>query len=104
MIQFKLLQNIPNYQASITLDGAVWQFTFRHNQYDESWFVSIDDVVSNIKAVNGVDILKFVRYLNVPPGELIIQRLAGKKSKPGFDNFGADKEMTLSYTPVAEVA
>ena len=80
------------------LSGQVYTMRFTWKQRTQSWYWDIPDVVTGVKLVNGIDILKYYHYKDgVPPGKLGCSRNIGTLSKPGFDNFGIGKEITLRY-------
>lgn len=96
IISLRLKENIPKDEVNVSLDGVVYNLRFIYSQYDESWFMSIDDIV-NIKVVTGIDLLDLYRHLDVPSGEIKAIRRIGDKSKPAFADLGTDKDIDLVY-------
>lgn len=80
------------------LSGQVYNFTLRWSQRTQSWYLKINETISGIKLVNGIDILEPYHYIDsLPPGKLGCVRNSGTSSKPGFDNFGIGEEVTFRY-------
>lgn len=97
LISLDFKQNDSLFEYPVVLDGVGYTFVFFYSSFDESWFLSIKDVVNNIKIVNGIDLLAQHRFLEVPSGELRAVRRSGRKSKPGFNDIGPNNEIELIY-------
>lgn len=107
MANFEIELNIVNQGSSIftvnpTLSGQVYQFrlkwTIRPGGGTGAWILDIDETIFGIKLVSGIDVLDPYRYIDaLPPGKLGVFRNSGRGSKPGYDNFGINKEYTLIY-------
>ena len=94
----------PSYTDTPELSGQVYQFRKRWSTRSEagagSWYLDVKGVIFGIKIVNGIDLFTPYKYIDeLPTGQLFAFRSTGKTSKPGFDNFGIGKEITLAYTP-----
>lgn len=86
------------FRVSPVLSGRVYDLTFRWSVRSMCWYLDIDRTVQGIKIVNGIDLLAPYKYMdNLPAGKLGARRNTGRSSKPGFFNFGIDKEVTLIY-------
>jgi len=91
-------QGSPFFGVSVRMSGQVYSLSFEWNYRSQAWYLKINDLVSGLKIVNGIDLLEPYHYIDeLPPGKLGVVRNSGTKSKPGFSNFGIGKEMTLVY-------
>jgi len=118
-----MAQQIPvasakaDYEQTTPHDGRDYRFTFRFNQRDGHWFMSLSDsdgvpIVQGLRITCQLPLLALVRDARRPPGMLIaIDRTApegggfdGSKSlarDPEIADLGA--RVTLLYFPVAEL-
>ncbi len=98
-IQLDIEQRGSGYfEINPTLSGKSYKMNFRWSARSLSWSFDIDDNLKGVKLVNGIDLLEPYQYNeDLPPGKLGVVRNKGTDSKPGFFNFGIDKEMTLVY-------
>lgn len=101
-IELNIDQNrSPYFKISASLNGQVYELTFRWSVRWVAWYMDIDETVFGIKVVNGVNLLAPYHYnKDLPQGKLGVVRNNGTSSKPYFDNIGIEKEMTLVYEPV----
>ncbi len=91
-------QGSPYFMVNVLLSGQTYNLRFEWNYRTVAWYLRIDDTVTGIKIVNGIDLLGPYHYIDtLPAGSLGVVRNSGTESKPGFFNFGIDKEMTLIY-------
>lgn len=67
--------DIANYSQLVELDGVVFRFTFRFNDRDDSWYVSIADA-------DGVPIREGLKLV---PNYALLRTLARNESRPGGD-------------------
>lgn len=92
------LNQAPLFKISSNLTGRVYGLTFRWSYRWIAWYLDLDETLFGIKIVNGIDLFGPFHYNdNVPPGQLAAVRNKGVTSKPFFDNFGIEKEITLAY-------
>ncbi len=102
-IELKIIERgSPDFEVVAELSGQSYslkfRWTYRQVEGNGSWYLGIGDVIEGIKIVNGIDLLGSFHYIDeLPPGKLGVVRNSGTASKPGFDNFGIGKEMTLVY-------
>ena len=88
----------PLFKIASSLTGRVYDLKFIWSYRWAAWYLNIDETVLGIKVVNGVDLLASYHYNDdIPPGKLGAVRNKGRTSKPFFDNFGIEKEITLVY-------
>jgi hypothetical protein len=97
IISLDFEQNNPKFDTFASLSGVNYNIRIFYSYFDQSYYLTFKDIVNNIKIVNGIDLLKNYRFLNVPPGELRCVRRVGRKSKPNFNDIGPGKEMELVY-------
>lgn len=98
-IELRIDQNLsPLFTIAVNLSGRVYDLRFAWSYRWVAWYMDINDTVHGIKVVNGIDLLEPFHYNeNIPPGKLGVVRNSGRDSKPFFNNFGIEKEMTLVY-------
>ena len=89
------------YSFQIELDGAIYELDFQFNERDGFWYVDfrdieLVDILSSIKLVNGSLLLRLVRDLRKPPGELAIIDTTGKDRDPGLTDLTGE-DIALLY-------
>lgn len=94
------------YTQVTELEGVDYEFTFRYNQNDSHWYLTLrTDAGEQIKGCEGVRLvqgglpLKNVTDTNRPPGELYIYGPSAEE--PGLYDLGEDT--VLIYVPEADV-
>ena len=87
---------IYSYDRYYTLDGTTYKFLFHYNQRNDTWYFGIDDQLGGVACLGGVSLLDKYQYLEVPPGELIIEDLQGLDRDPSRTTFG--DSVVLTYT------
>ena len=88
----------PLFKISASLSGQVYELRFKWSVRWLCWYMDIDESIQGIKVVNGIDLLGSYHYLDdIPSGKLGVVRNKGNASKPYFDTFGIENEMTLVY-------
>ncbi len=95
-------QGSAYFVVNPTFSGQVYKLTFiwtqRSPDHLGSWYLDIDTTIFGLKIVNGIDILGSYHYMDaLPAGKLGAYKNKGTDSKPGFLNFGIEKEITLLY-------
>ncbi|MBU2645882.1 hypothetical protein KKI24_14330 [bacterium] len=86
------------FKVSALMSGQSYDLTFIWSTRSQCWYLNVDETVKGIKIVTGIDLLEPYHYMDtIPPGKLGAYRNSGRDSKPGFGNFGIDKEITLLY-------
>lgn len=86
---------------TLELDGARWQFATYTNRADGSWYLDLADsagtaLLFGIALVTGLELLFPYRHLDVPPGALFVNDLAGPREDPGLSTF-QDRGAALYY-------
>lgn len=64
-----------NESMQVTLDGATYRLTWRWNERDAHWFLSLalldgTSIVGGMRVVISWDLLQNVGHLNAPPGQI----------------------------------
>lgn len=77
---------------TLELDNARYQLATYTNRADGGWFMDLADSAGNpllfgIALVTGLDILFPYRHLDVPPGILFVNDLAGPREDPTLETF-----------------
>ena len=96
-----------NYSQRTVLDGREYLLTFRWNQREAKWYLSIADseeapIVSGVKVVlNFPLITNRVRDIRRPPGEIFAVDPSGDERDPGFNDLGA--RVRLLYIEAADL-
>jgi hypothetical protein len=98
-IELRIDQNqSPFFTISSKLSGRVYALRFTWSHRWASWYLDLDQTLFGIKIVNSIDLFSPYHYNDdVPPGKLGAAINKGRSSKPFFDNFGIEKEITLAY-------
>lgn len=98
-IELRIDQNqSPFFVINSQMSGRTYDLRFRWSTRWEAWYLDIDSTIFGIKVVNGVDLFAPYHYNDaIPPGKLGAVRNKGRTSKPFYDNFGIEKEITLTY-------
>jgi hypothetical protein len=91
----------PSFIQEVTLDGTTYRLTFRWNDRESKWYLTLTDlddvvIVASMALVSGASLLRHVvDYTIRPPGELILVGVADR------DNLGTDA--VLIYADAEEV-
>lgn len=96
--------NLPDFAEDIkyyrsfqkTLDDVTYSFVVQYNSRMDRFLLSIGEEVKGIAIQNGVDLLKQLHHLDVPPGELRLLDYDGLGRDPSRNTFGS--RITLVYT------
>lgn len=101
-------EDTPFCEQTTTLDGTPYVLEFRYNQREGVWYVSVSTIdggviVSGIKVVPGVPLLRKVIDARRPPGELVAFTNSDDDSPPGASELGIDRRVTLCYVPASDV-
>lgn len=99
--------DLLNYDQSVTLDGVVFNLQFRFNQRDDAWTLNVLDesqnrIKSGIKLVANFPLLRLVRDLRRPAGELVSLDVRVLPAPPRQEELG--DIIDLAYTDEAGVA
>lgn len=86
--------DVPIYSFGVDLEGVTYQFTFRWNSRDASWYFDLADVegnplLSGRKVVLGAFLLARFRTAGLPPGEIQAVDTSGANVEAGIDELGA---------------
>lgn len=90
-----LVNTLPWYQLTITLDGVVYTLSLRYNVRSDNWFMDIQDSAAN-PIVSGLPILiqrsvsGQYAYLAIPPGIFVATDNSGQGTQPTQFSFGID--------------
>ena len=98
--------DLLNYNQNVTLDGIVFNFEFKFNQRDDAWTISLLDesevrIRSGIKLVANHPLLRLVRDLRRPPGELVTLDVRVRPAPPTQLELG--EIIDLTYASESEV-
>ena len=90
----------PFYVQTSELEGIQYTLTFRYNQREDRWYLTIGDVsgadiVKGIKLVTGTDLLFYFDKPALPPGKLYVISTDGEA--PGLGELGVDRKAQLVY-------
>ena len=85
--------DLANYNQSIALDGVIFNFEFRFNTRDDAWYFNLLDEAGNrirsgIKTVANFPLLRIVRDLARPAGELVIHDPRVIPAPPALEELG----------------
>jgi len=85
--------DLDNYEMSVELDGATYQFIFAWNYRDQAWYFSIADsdgvpIASGVRIVVDWILLKHISDSRKPPGTLVAIDTAGTGVDPGLTELG----------------
>ncbi len=107
MVNLPIVREGPYFGFSCELDSVTYQFTFRWNGRDGSWFMDLADgegtvLVAGVKVVLGVFLGLKHWNQSFPPGMFLAIDTSGADEEAGFDDLG--KRVVVSYTSFAELA
>ncbi len=100
------IERIPNsttlayYEIELVLDDVEFKLTFKFNDRDDSWYMTIrdpDDVLlrAGIRVVNEWALLRLWAEATRPDGEIVSVNQGDIDTLPGLDQLGA--EVLLNY-------
>lgn len=102
---------VSSWTQLSAFDGVTFLLTFRWNQRDGHWYLSIADgdgvaIRSGMMLATNEPLLRGCVDANRPAGELIIVDTTGASDlDPGFDDLGAvGARFVLMYVTAAEMA
>lgn len=83
----------PSYTQRTTLDGREYILILDYNGRDGHWYMTLQDqdgaaIVSGLRVVVDYPLLRKVRDLRRPPGELYAIDLTGTHVDPGLTDLG----------------
>ena len=101
-------QDLPFFTQVTTLDGISYLLSFRWNQRESCWYLSIalqdeTPLADGIKIVCNVYLLRKFVDIRLPPGQLMAIANNNDTSPPGIDELGQDRRVTLLYLTVDEL-
>lgn len=96
-----------NYTFTVDLDGVEFQLSFKFNERDDAWFLTILDVNGNVlraglKIVNEWFLLRLWQDSTAPAGELIPVNQGEVSAPPTLKQLG--EEVLLTYLDAEELA
>lgn len=100
----------PFYTQITRLDGVAYELSFRFNQRELAWYLSIaledgTELARGIKIVVGIDLLRRRKHdLRLPQGLLVAVTNTNDDSPPGLADLGIDRRVTLTYSLEADLA
>jgi hypothetical protein len=86
-----------NLNFTTTLDGTTYKIFLKHNERDNCWYMSLEDLEENlirsgIKIVTNWPLLRLLRSGSRPEGELIAVDTRFTALDPNLEEFGAEIE------------
>lgn len=92
----------PFYSYAVSLEGRSYLLSFRYNQREECWYLTIamsDGTVllAGIKVLVGVNLLWRRADNRLPPGQLYAFVTGNNTEHPGLTDFGDTKRVALGY-------
>lgn len=101
-----IIFNLPNFAVDNrfyrsfqkTLDGITYTFIVQYLSRQDQYIMSIGDQAFGIAITAGIDMLKQLHHLEVPPGELRVYDYDGLSRDPSKTTFG--DRLTLVYTEI----
>lgn len=93
----------PFYTQISEIEGVDYTLTFRYNQREDRWYLTIGDsagvdIVKGIKLTLGEDLVKYYDRLGLFEGELFLVS-TGAQESPGMGELGIDRRCQLVYNP-----
>ena len=101
-----LRTDLPAYRFQVELEGRTYGLRLRWNERAAAWFLSVltaDDalLLSGVKVVVGVPLLRRHVDSRLPPGELMALDTARADAEAGLEELGA--RVVLTYTEAADL-
>ena len=90
------LTDSDNYGIKVTLESALYDFTFRWNYRESVWEMSIAGVVDGLAIRVNTDLLACVPSISKPPGRFLALDTSGAGLDPDIDELGG--RVVLTYT------
>lgn len=92
----------PFYALTVVLEGKPYNFDFRYNQREDSWYFSLaledgTELIGGQRVVCDTNLLARCRDVRKPPGYLTAKAIDSNTEAPGLDELGADKRVTMIY-------
>lgn len=83
----------PAFSQKTTLDDVTYVFDFNWNERESRWYMSLSDesntpIVSGVKLIPNIPLLRRVHDPRRPPGELSLIDPSGVGEPPGRDQLG----------------
>ena len=87
--------DVPAYDMTVTLDGAVYLFRFRFNYRMDLWIMDIaerdgTDIVAGVAVLSSVPLIAPLRDERLPPGLLMAIDQRGGDANAGRYDLGRD--------------
>lgn len=98
---------LAHYVFTTDLDGVSYQMSFKFNERDDAWYLTILDIDDNvlrgsIKIVNEWPILRLWQEDNAPSGQLLAVNQGDVPAPPTLKQLG--EEVLLTYLDAESVA
>lgn len=95
----------PFYEQQSTIDGIDYTLTFRYNQREETFYLSVGDVAGNdlvkgVKLVCGWDLFLGHKHPDMPEGRfMVLSHVTGDSESPKLGELGEGRRCLLYYFP-----
>lgn len=102
--------NAPFYDQTTDLDGTSYIFRFTYNHRQDRWnfdllTVDLVPIVTGIRVVTDIGLLRRYHHLPVPPGEIVcLSYDAADDGPPGLEDLVTGGRCELLYVSAAELA
>lgn len=99
----------PASTAIFNIDNTSYKFLFVWNTRMAAWTMSISDtddnvIISGIKIVLNIELIRMYRHLNIPKGHLFALDLSDDETKIAYSDFTNERGIKLVYIPEDEFA
>ena len=102
---------IPDEASSeikVALDGRDYTFQYSYSSVSECFYLSIffegEEIISSLKLIEGVPLLRKYALDNFEHGELVLGKLRSTEASPGRNNVGINKAYELIYISNEELS
>jgi hypothetical protein len=104
MVEIPLALDVPYFEQETQLDGVTYLLTFRWNDRQEMWFLTVSDIdgdaiVSGLAMVQNWSLLRLVTDERRPPGRLVVFNTENRD--PTLTDFG--RSAALIYLEEADL-
>lgn len=98
LLSLPLFNDVTHYDYSIELEGVTYQFEFRWNARDASWYLSVmtadgEPLLLGRRMVIGSDLLVRLRDARRPPGQLFLLDTSGEDREAGQYDLGVRAQL-----------
>lgn len=109
ILTIPIATTLPFFDQTVNLDGTDYLLTFRYNQREARYFLTIGAPDGTVYTAGAALVCDFPLFSNcrdsrLPPGRLFCQASGPDRTPPALGELGIGKRVELVYYDAAELA